>query len=156
MYISFLFGCAKLLDLYTRKNPTINTYPRKEAFSNDERFNSKDEDFMMAFALEDFFTSESLSDPRYVKWFAHYSIIVGGEWRSRELPIYPCKEEDYEKFYPIDERSASRLSRFKSEPDQQLQCIDWDNSDIDLYGVESTGNVGVVDVIALPCNVKLT
>ena len=60
---------------------------------------------MMAFTMQSYFTQENLSDTRYIKWYAHYSIVTNGVYYNKELQIYPCREEDYAKFYPIDERS---------------------------------------------------
>jgi len=37
-----------------------------------------------------------------------------------------------------------------------LFCIDWDNSGVELFGAESTGNFALVEVVAVPCNMKLT
>ena len=55
--------------------------------------------------MQSYFTQENLSDTRYIKWYAHYSIVTNGVYYNKELQIYPCREEDYAKFYPIDERS---------------------------------------------------
>ena len=54
MLITFLYGSAKLMKMYLRENPTINNYMRHDAYTNNEKFNFKDENFMMAFALENF------------------------------------------------------------------------------------------------------
>jgi len=51
---------------------------------------------MVAFALESYFSQgSSLSDSRYIKWFAHHSVVKDGIYYNKELPIYPCREEDY-------------------------------------------------------------
>ena len=38
LYVTFLFGCTKLLYLVEQKNPTVNTYPIIDAFANEDRF----------------------------------------------------------------------------------------------------------------------
>ena len=69
---------------------------------------------MMAFGLEDTVTKKSLHDPRYVKWIAYYVEFVNGERIRTELPVYRCKEEDFERFYPIEEAGETRLALAKS------------------------------------------
>eukprot|EP00353_Schmidingerella_taraikaensis_P010908 CAMPEP_0185574734 /NCGR_PEP_ID=MMETSP0434-20130131/6118_1 /TAXON_ID=626734 ORGANISM="Favella taraikaensis, Strain Fe Narragansett Bay" /NCGR_SAMPLE_ID=MMETSP0434 /ASSEMBLY_ACC=CAM_ASM_000379 /LENGTH=131 /DNA_ID=CAMNT_0028191391 /DNA_START=210 /DNA_END=605 /DNA_ORIENTATION=+ len=110
----------------------------------------------MAFSLENYLTTESLTDPRYVKWFAIYSVVNKGVWHRRELPIYPCTDKDYQKFYPLDDQSKSRFDVMNKRIDQQLFCTDWENSGVDIYGLEATGNFAAVDIMAAPCNLKLT
>jgi len=62
---------------------------------------------MAAFSLEDYLTFEFKNDPRYVKWFARYLRIIDGVATAREVPVHPCTDEDYGKFYPVDDRSSS-------------------------------------------------
>ena len=70
-YIAFLFALTKLVYLYERQNPSINTYLRKGAFENYEKLSLKDANFMMAWTLESYFTIETLDDPRFIKWYAY-------------------------------------------------------------------------------------
>ena len=105
IYITFLYGCTRLLHLYKRKNPTINTYERSDAFSTQERLSLNEFNFMMAFTMENYFSGQTLDDPRYVKWVATYEVVQDGKIDSKELPVYQCSDEDYAKFYPFDERS---------------------------------------------------
>ena len=37
----------------------------------------------------------------------------------------------------------------------KLFCIDWQSSGADLFGAESTGKYGLVEIVVMPCNVKL-
>ena len=155
-YIMFLFGLAKLLHLIQRQNPTVNTYTRKDAFANDSKLSLADSNFQMAFSLENYITGESLADPRYVKWTANVRTIINDQSESRELPIYACRDQDFAKFYPIDEKSKSKLHAMKTDPKKQLYCIDWEQAQIELYGLESVGNASYFMVSAVPCNQKLT
>jgi len=41
-------------------------------------FDPQDEKFMVAFSLEDYWTSGFKDDPRYIKWFAHYTTTKDG------------------------------------------------------------------------------
>ena len=67
----------------------------------------------------------------------------------------PCTDADLDKFYPVDSKSTERLNLFKTMADRQLYCIDWDNADIDLYGSEASNNVGLLEIVVVPCNQKL-
>mmetsp|Transcript_24914 Transcript_24914/g.31087 ORF Transcript_24914/g.31087 Transcript_24914/m.31087 type:complete len:171 (+) Transcript_24914:2-514(+) len=118
IYITFLFCSVKLVHLLERKNPTVNTYMRKDTFDHESKHSFKDGKFMMAFSFEDYFSNKSLIDTRYVKWFAYYLVSQGGVWDSRELPIYPCTDEDFAKFYPIDDRSETRFNASQNRADQ--------------------------------------
>lgn len=37
-----------------------------------------------------------------------------------------------------------------------MMCIDWEQEDIDLFGPESGGNYSELDVMIVPCNMRLT
>ena len=45
----------------------MNRVTRENAIDNEERFSTVDSNFMMAFAIENFTTRESLVDPRHLK-----------------------------------------------------------------------------------------
>ena len=87
----------------------MNTYKVADAKANDELLSLRDMNFMMAFTLESYFTGESYDDPRFVKWAASIVVSVDGVWKPREVPIFPCRDEDYAKFYPFDDRSSPKL-----------------------------------------------
>ena len=109
---------------------------------------------MMAFTMENYFSGQTLDDPRYVKWVATYEVVQDGKIDSKELPVYQCSDEDYAKFYPFDERSEPQLQKMRTEQDMHLYCIDWEGADIELYGF--TGNYALITIVAVPCNQKLT
>ena len=66
--------------------------------------------------------------------------------------MFPCREKDYLKFYPTDLKSRSKLERIKSDPNKKLYCIDWEEVDIELFGLESTGDFAYLDIAVVPCN----
>ena len=37
-----------------------------------------------------------------------------------------------------------------------MLCLDWEKAGIDLYGTESSGIYSELDVMIMPCNVKLS
>ena len=113
LFITIMFGCLKLSHLMTRKGPTINTYVQTDAFSGEDHYNTVDNNFMVAFSVEDYLTYEFKNDPRYVKWFARYLRVIDGVSTVREVPMHPCTDEDYGKFFPVDDRSSSLLGRIR-------------------------------------------
>ena len=78
-FVTFIYGLQKLLDLFERQNPTINTIVNKNVIANEERFSVVDQNFMMAFAVENYFSSETLEDSTYLKWAAVYTSNNNGK-----------------------------------------------------------------------------
>ena len=110
----------------------------------------------MAWTLENYFTIETLDDPKFIKWYAYVVRSYEGVIQSREIPVFPCRDEDLEKFYPVDEHSQSKIEQIKAIESQQLYCIDWEEANIELFGAESTQNYAFLEISAVPCNLKLT
>ena len=52
MTITLLFGLRKIQEMFMRKNPEIMQFVQENAYEVDDTFNIKDENFMMAFAIE--------------------------------------------------------------------------------------------------------
>ena len=54
-----------------RKDTIVSSYHAGEEYNdNGEKFDTRENGFMMAFALEDAVTSEIKFDSRYLKWYA--------------------------------------------------------------------------------------
>ena len=154
--ITFLFSSTKFEQMLRRQNPTVNNYLRKDEFAGDERLSLTESNFMMAFTLEHFISGETLDDPRYLKWVAWVRFAKDGEIRSREVPVFPCRDGDYAKLYPVDDRSLSRLRKMRNSPDMQLYCIDWETAQIEIYGLESGNDFAYLDISVVPCNQRET
>ena len=103
--ITFLFAAVKMVHLTSRFNPNVSYYIENDYFTDEFKFNFGREQFMLAFAVEDYFTLELKADTRYVKYFAQYGNFTNNVPTYKELPIYPCQEEDYAKFFPVDKKS---------------------------------------------------
>ena len=69
--------------------------------------------------------------------------------------MHVCTDEDFAKFYPVDDRSRGQLERIKSEEKRNFLCLDWKAAAIELYGPESGGTYGELDLALLPCNTRL-
>ena len=155
LYLTFLFASTKLVHMFERRNPTVNTYLRKDAFSNEKRLALNDSKFMMAFALEDYFSGDIIDDPRYTKWHASFKTYTDGEITAREVPIFKCRKEDIAKFYTIDNRSSRKVESILSDSAKYLYCIDWEQAQIELFGIEATGNFAHFEIAITPCNQRL-
>ena len=72
-YVTFLFGIMKIMEMFRRDHPNVMTYEDLNLEDADTWFDTSKDDFMMAFALEDYYEG-SKSDPRYVQWVARHII----------------------------------------------------------------------------------
>ena len=109
----------------------------------------------MAFALEEYTTKETKGDPRFVKWIATYIEYEDNKAvETRSEFLHPCTDEEFLKFNPPDSRSVSRAKFYKENGG--LFCLDWKQAGFKLWGASSDSDHTVIDVVALPCNVKAT
>jgi len=157
MLVTFMFASIKMMHLLSRYNPNVSYFVMQDNFEPDYEFNFADENFMFAFALEEVFTDELKDDTRFVKYFVTYGTYAPDMPTVKELPIYPCREEDYAKFFPVEKKSAGRLEAIKTTPGRKLYCIDWEKVPDIFEGTERAGNYGVLDIeiMVLPCNMRL-
>ena len=110
----------------------------------------------MAFAIESWSTGR-MTDPRYFKFVA--TLAKGSN--SSDLyatdiafEFHKCTEVDYDKFHPVDRSAVSKVEKMKQE--SSLYCIDWDSTDVDLYGNwASTANYQAIDIMVVPCGQEL-
>lgn len=65
-----------------------------------------------------------------------------------------CTDEDYDKFYPPDERSVDFISLIRNKPDRDMLCLDLE-AGVELYGAESSNTYAELDLVVMPCNVRL-
>ena len=52
MIITLLFGLRKIQEMLMRRNPEIMQFVQENAYDVSDKFNTRDENFMMAFAIE--------------------------------------------------------------------------------------------------------
>lgn len=117
-----------------KKNPEITAVLFRDEFDDEEIFDTRKEDFRLAFTVEDYFTNENRLDERYVKWFVKHTTIIDGKSEAREIPAYRCSDTDYAQFHPIDESAEGLLNKLKLDPKRGLYCIDWNGAGIELQG----------------------
>ena len=116
-----------------KHNPQVVSYVNYNAYTFDDVFNMRDENFKMAFALERYLTGEVLDDQRYFKWFAQYYKSEGGERTKSEIPMHTCTEDDYSQFYTVNIASKKRLENLKNQ--KAFMCLDLEQVDVEFTGL---------------------
>ena len=90
-----------------------------------------------------------------MKWVARYREADGSKTLRRNLyELHPCTEKELEKFHPPEKRSIGSVDRLKKGGG--LFCLDWENLDLDIYGVSGDGRFSNIGFLAVPCHVKET
>ena len=102
IYVTLLFAILKFVNMINKENPTVFSYFEPDAVEVDYMFNMIDEDFMIAFSLEDYNTGETKMNTDYVKFYAMYSDMKDGVRDTTEVPLHKCTEEDYSRFHPVE------------------------------------------------------
>lgn len=98
VYVTFLYATLKFQHLVERNNPQVVQW-KKNGVLQDEVFHSDEDNFMIAFAIEDFVTYDSKTDPRYLKWQTVYLEVKDGVTiTERKIDTYPCTEKDFKRF----------------------------------------------------------
>ena len=157
IYVTLLFAILKFVNMLNKENPTVFSYFEPDAVDVDYMFNMIDEDFMIAFSLEDYNTGETKMNTDYVKFYAMYSDMKDGKRGTTEVPLHKCTEEDYSRFYPVEQRSSSLLNKYKTKDNMQLFCLDLDKLyDLPLFGTQAVKTFGSLQFMAVPCNMRLT
>ena len=87
LYVTFLFSITKLKQLLERRNPTVNTYTDSDALTSDDRFDVGAEDFMIAVALEGFYSGLK-TDPRYIRWMAEIHTAQDDQYYKKLIPLH--------------------------------------------------------------------
>ena len=91
-YVTFLFAIMKIIELFRRDHPNVMTFEDLNLEDADSWFDTSKDNFMMAFALEDYYEGTK-SDPRYVKWVARHIIQVEEKMNVEFYPLEPCTPE---------------------------------------------------------------
>ena len=87
------------------KNPTINLY--SEPLDNNEFFNTGEEDFAVAFALESF-QAQPLDDKRYIKWEVIVWEYLDGVLKNVTYDLNPCTYEEIARFSPPNNKHTKK------------------------------------------------
>ena len=68
-----MFGLTKFKHLWEKYNPDISFGKEDQAFTWEDKFNLKSENFKLAFTVEDYRTGKMKNDPHYVKYLVYWS-----------------------------------------------------------------------------------
>ena len=154
--LSIQYGLIKLQGLLERLNPSVISVIRPNEIDSDQKYSTIENNFAVAFGIENYFSNESLDDSKYIKWVASYVRYENGESMGRtELLTYQCTDEDFSQFYPVDPGSEARLAALRAGVKTKLYCIDWASSNFDIYGREDILTYGHIDIAAVPCSMNL-
>ena len=109
-----------------------------ENVSQSEKVNLRENDFYVAFAIEDYYAPRQLkNDPAYTKWLFRIYGKKDGKPYERIISHHICTDEDYDGFYPIEDASTTTLKDIRSDPNRGFYCLDWDESEpLEVYGAE--------------------
>ena len=114
-----------------RKNPIINT--NTSSLDKNVMYETKQDEFMMAIAAENYDTGAAINDPRYVKWIAYFKITSNGETKKSLYPMHQCTDVEFIRFMPPkDETTANKVERLRSGG--YFFCIDWREIGFNLSG----------------------
>ena len=154
VYLTIMFGTLKIQHLVERKNPQIvtNTQPLEAGY----KYPTTGDDFMTAYAAENYDTGKGISDPRYIRWVTAYVQRINDEWVTKWYPMYKCQEKDLARFATPD--SVTTKEKVKRLQDGgHFFCIDWTTMKFDLYGAEAQAvDFAVVDVSLIACASRIT
>ena len=93
-----LFATMKFEHLVLRRNATVNKYEHENALDAEAIFDTKQDDFALAFALTDLMTGEPKDDLRFIRWYAVYWKKVDSALERRLIPVHTCTDADYSNF----------------------------------------------------------
>ena len=129
----------KLQYLISRQNPKISSYTSYGEFDESYKYYTAWEKFVAAVALIIADTGEALNDPRYIKWVAKYRENRDGvNVVEKIIPMHPCSEKEYEKFYEVEPSNANLFEKLRSS--SGFYCFDTEAYDFLLYGDKFHGN----------------
>ena len=94
-----MFGLTKFKHLWEKYNPDISFVTDEYAFTSEDKFNMKSNNFKVAFTVEDYLTNEMKNDPRYVKYVVSLTSYKDNKFYEKEIPFHSCTDDDYDSFY---------------------------------------------------------
>ena len=98
MGITVMFALLKLQFMLMRKQPEVNEFVEPEFFSPSDSYKLHEEDFMMAISMENYLKGERM-DPRYIQFVATLISKNEESFLERYVPMKPCTDEQFDKFY---------------------------------------------------------
>lgn len=85
-----------------------------------------------------------------MRWIAKLYDSKDGTYDiSKIVPLSPCTDEDFDKFYPPEDSQVSRFENYRK--DGGLFCLDWAAIDFELNGQVYMTQYTAIDIEATPC-----
>ena len=146
--LAFAYASIKLIHLWNKDNPIVSEISLPDHFDSFDKFNMKEINKPVAFAVEGYFDNLGRYDTRYVKTMVRLYSIKDGLRTSRDVSYHKCKDEDMTLFYPIQPKSKDLFERIYSDENRGFFCIDWDQEDVEIYGqVTDATNFNNLEII---------
>ena len=136
LLVILFYGANKFRHLLERQNPTISTFIERSAVTKHEHINLRDVGLRIAFGIEGWNDRALKDDSRYVKTIVRQLGRLDGKKYERILPHRRCEPADFDKFYPPVEEAVQMLEWYKTDPNRNLFCIDWDElgDSVEIFG----------------------
>ena len=102
--MTLFYGIVKFIDLYQGNDPNIRTTPISENYGPDDYLTFSDDlSFRLAVGTKVKGEQKLFQfNPKEIKWIALMtSRDDKGATSKTILPLYDCKEDDFENFYPL-------------------------------------------------------
>ena len=105
--LTLSFSLLKFEQLINRKNPSINI--KQSALDELAKLKIENDNHMMAFALEDFWSLTPIYDPNWLRLYAVRLTMLDGVWTEEYYPMQPCSASEFSKFYDYENRLTKMM-----------------------------------------------
>ena len=148
--LTFSFALIKLQHLASHKNPSVIATDFK--LDDDEVYEVARSEFMVAVALEHWLTGRR-DDPKYTYWGMVDRRIISNDEGFEELKDWylghKCTDEEFERFFPIEDISVNKVQRLQAEG--QFKCFDMHKIHDFKGSWRSHDNYNAIDIGLFPC-----
>ena len=108
-----------------REDPFVAYYVEQNKFSSDDILDLRANNFMIAFAVFDYYRGTPYNDETMVLWQVKADEFVGQARAStRYLGTHVCDDEDMSHFYPFSAADETYLQKMRAN--KALRCINRD------------------------------
>ena len=153
--VMLFYGANKYIQLLQRSNPTISSYIERNAITKYDEVNVRDVGLRFAFGFEGKLDQRLKDDPKYVKMLVRTVSRVDGVEHEKIFPYRKCQPSDYDDFSPPSETALYTLNKYKTDPNKNLFCLDWDElgEDVKIFGNwRDPSKYQRLEFMLTPCN----
>ena len=102
--LTLTFSLLKFDHLINRKNPSI--IMTKDALDESTKLKIENNNHMMAFAIEDYWTLTPLYDPSFIRFYGLRYNKQDRKWSENFFHLKPCTDEEFSKFYDYENKKT--------------------------------------------------